>query len=538
MTRTGMVLTAAIWVSWTVATGCLKSTHRLDGDVHLALPGSSWAVPLAEMELSTDDLPLDFVEGLEVSGAGHAYVWRKALDPIALGSGDWMDWPDWERNVAIGLDAGTVAALNALPAGADAEVEVAEALPFEAPAGAEVARVVFAGGTLRCVPQPVASLGVEAALTLPELHVGGAPLTWSVGSQAVEIDLAGAEWVLPAGQTEVHLNALVTLTTTGTPVPSNATLGWSLEWQDAEWVLFEGRLGPQDPLELTGEWDVAAPAWLEGAVGLAAPRIALEVENGQGVEFDLGFSGQIHSHHTAQPFTWHPASTATIAPATQPGAPTISTFAVDNGSTTPSIGTWLTPATTGLSYTATASVATDDQQFLTADGSIRLTPSVEVPFTGYAARLAHRDTVAVDLAAILATQLPPPLTTRDISRITLRFETSNGLPFSLATQVRFLDAAGLPVDSLFVDATTTLEAASTTLENGVYVPVQPGLRTWDAVFDGELAWELAEAGVQAMAVELVGCTPGAADERPVAFGPGQTVSLRAALRVDAQWEQP
>lgn len=538
MTRTAIFWTAVVCACWTAATGCLKSTHRIDGGVTVTLPESSWAVPLAEIEWSTDALPADFAAQLEAGGEGGAYVWRKALDPVSVGLGDWMVWEDWERQVAIGLESGTIAALNAMPAGAGLDLEVVEALPFELAAGTEVARVVFAEGTLRCMPQPAAGLQMGGTLTIPELLIEGQPVSWMVGSEAVELDLTGAELVLPTGQTDLHLTAQLALTTTGAPLHPKTSLGWSFAWQSTVLERFEGRLGEHAPLLATGELELTAPEFLEGPAGLGNPRLVLEVENGQGVALDLAFSGQIHP--AATPFTWTPATSATIPSAAASGTPVASSFILDNQTTSPPIGTWLAPTTSGLSYTASATIADpgDALQFLVADGTFRLAPTLEVPFTGYASRLAYRDTVPCDLATVLATQLPPPLTTRDIARLTLRFETTNGMPFSLATQVRFLDAAGEAIDSLFVDATTTLEAATTTLQNGVHTPVAPGLRNWDAVFDGELAWALAEAGVQSMAIELIGCTPGAADQLPVAFGPGQTVSLRAALRVDAQLGQP
>lgn len=504
----------------------------------VSLPASSWALPLAEIHWSTDDLPVEFVEQIGISGDGGAYVWQKALEPVSIGLGDWMVWEDWNREVSVGLESGTIAALNAMPAGAGLDLELNEAIPLEVGAGTELVRAVFAAGTLRCIPQPVMGLQMGGTLTIPELLVDGQPLSWSVGSQAVEIDLSGAELVLPLGQTDLHLAAQLALTTTGAPLPPKTALGWSFEWQGTVLELFEGRLGDHAPLLASGEFDFEAPDWLEGPAGLADPRLVLEVENGQGVALDLAFSGQIHPANT--PFSWTPEIPATVPPALSPGTPSAISFTLNNASTSPPIGTWLAPGTTGLRYSASATVADpgDALQFITAEGTFRLAPTFEVPFTGYASRLAYRDTVPCDLAGALATQLPPPLTTQDIARLTLRFETSNGLPISLATQVHFLDAAGEAIDSLFVDATTILEAASTSLQNGVHMPVVPGLRTWDAVFDGELAWTLVESGVQSMAIELVGCTPGAADEHPVAFGPSQTVSLRAALRVDAQFHQP
>lgn len=510
----------------------------MDGEVHLELPSSSWALPLAEVHLSTNDLPEDFASALTEDASGRAFVWEQALEPTTLALGEWLTWPDWTTDVQVAIEPDAVLALNGLPTGATYAIDWTGVAPFESPDGAVVNRVVFQSGRMRCAPESNSLWVDQATLVVPELTAQGQPLTWTVGAQPVELDLTGMVLELPAGQTHLNIDAMLALVSPGTPLPQGASFGWSMEWQEIIPELIEGDFSGQTPAVSQGSMAVSIPAWLEGPAGLADPRLELVVENGQGVQLDCAVNGLLEGTAPSTPFTWTPQGMSSVLAAPQPGESSITQLTLDNSTTSPPIGTWVSSGLTGLTYGVTAAVAGPVNQFLTRNGSITVRPSIALPFIGYAARLTFRDTVPCDLESAISAQLPEPLAVENISRITLRFEATNGLPLALATQIRFLDAAGEPVDSLFVDATTVLEPALTAPAVAGHVPVAPGVRTWDAVFDAATAMRLVDAGVRDMEVEVTGCTPGAAVERPVVFGPDQTLSIRAALRVDATFEQP
>ena len=538
MGRSLLFLSAALLSVAALFSGCLKATHRLDGEVHLELPSSSWALPLAEVQLSTNDLPVGFASALTEDASGRAYVWEQVLEPTTLALGAWLTWPDWATDVQVAVEPDAALALNSLPAGANYAIDWTGEAPFESPEGTVVKRIVFQSGLMRCAPEPSSPWVDQATIVVPELTVQGQPLTWTVGAQPVELDLTGMVLELPAGQTHLNLHVSLALISPGTPLPQGATFGWSLEWQEIIPDLIEGDFTGQTPAVAQGSMDLTVPTWLAGPAGLADPRMELVVENGQGVQLDCAVEGLLEGALGSTPFAWTPAGSASVLAAPLPGETSTTTLTLDNSTTTPSIGIWASPDLTGMAYEVTAAVAGPSNQFLTRNGRITVLPSIALPFIGYAARLTFKDTVPCDLEAAISAQLPEPLAVENISRITLRFEATNGLPLALATQIRFLDGSGEPVDSLFVEATTILEPATTALAAAGHLPVSPGVRSWDAVFDAATAMRLVEAGVQDMEVEVTGCTPGAEEGRPVVFGPDQTLSIRAALRVDATFEQP
>jgi hypothetical protein len=315
-----------------------------------------------------------------------------------------------------------------------------------------------------------------------------------------------------------------------------------LVWDAPKVELFEGHLAPQDPVELSGELPLNLPSWLTGTFGLSAPELVLFVENEQGIACSMDVSGQIHSTNTPlpTPFVWTPSSPAVLPAAPAPHHVASAAVALDNASTSPPLGEWMHPGLSGFSYTARFTVldAGSDLQFMTSEGRITMQPVIKVPFIGYAAQIAFRDTVPCDLQAALAEQLPDPLNWQNAERIALRFQTANLFPFAVAVQAQFLDAAGDPVDSLFMSSTTILEGAATEWQGSYYVPVAPGRSNWDLVFEGPSVEQLMQSGVQSLAFELMGCTSGSLEERPVAFVPGMGLEIQVGLRADLNLSTP
>lgn len=518
-------------------TGCLKTTHSLDGDLQIKGPTGAWGIPLAQVAVSTDDLPPHFAESVTSHGPGAPFIWHQTLAPQTVSAGGWLQWQDPVCEVTEALSLESLAVLNALPNGGHFDVEVAESIALDGFGGHEVRRLQIAGGTLRCTPHALPGAAIGAYVTLHQLYKDGAPISFQVSGAPTEVDLAGTVLLLPPDQPRLDVSASVSIMRTADPVGAKAVLGWTLDWEGLDVALFEGRLAAMPPLVVAGQQDLDLPGWLAGGVGLADPSVQFSVVNEQGVGFDLDLSGQIHSP-SPSPLHWTPTTQVPAAPV--PGTPSSSLLVLDNATTSPPLSTWLSSGATGIDYEVALSVADpgEDVQFVQSTGGLTIQPEIEVPFIGFAGRIAFRDTVPCDLEAALSSALPPGLARSAIERLTLRFHTANMLPFGLALQAAFLDAGGAPIDSLFLEAATILEPATTEPSGAFDVPTAPGIRTWDLVFEGAAADELVQAGVGSLAIELTGCTPGAVAERPVAFGPGMELSVHLALRVDVNPFQP
>ncbi len=522
--------------------GCLKETHRLDADVQVVAPVGAWGVPLANLSLTTDDLPLTFTESVASNGLGSAFVWTSEFPREVMRVEDWVTWPDLEAAALRTLTEEEVQALGFLPAGEPMALAVQESVPVEGLDGHEIARLEFSGGTLRCTAVATSGIWSEAAMTLPQLFQNGEPVVLSTSSlvNGTELDLTGAVLLMAPGETELAIAGEVHVSRTGEPIASEAELGWTFTWDALEMELFEGRLGALGPMAFTAAHEVALPEWLQGSIGLSAPALKLVVEQGQGIGCSLELAGQILQSSSSLPFQWAPLTPPVVPAAPVPGTTTSAAFLLNDATTTPPLGTWVSSEFRGLSYEAAFSVVDpgEELQFLSADAEIAVQPSIEVPFIGYASRIAWRDTVPCDLEAALAGYLPATGSLDQINRLTFRFQTANHLPLGIAVQAHFLDANGEFLDALFLDSTTFLEPATMAQQGGHDVPVGPGLRTWDLVFEGAAVAELMASGVHSLAFELTGCTAGSLEQRPVAFGPGLGLNLSVGMRADLNLSTP
>lgn len=522
--------------------GCLKESHRLDADVHVEAPAGAWGIPLAQVKLTTDDLPASFTESVASNGLGSAFVWTSEFPRQMVHAVEVLSWPDVEVEAMRALTTDEVQAMGFLPPGETFSVAVEESVPFSVADGHEVSRLEFAGGTLRCVASAASGISSESELTLPQLFKEGEPVVLSPSSAegSVELDLTGAVLLMAPGESELTLAGQVQVARTGEPIALNAELGWALTWDALEIKLFEGHLGPVEPVLFTGSQEVNLPEWLEGSIGLNGPELQLKVEQGQGFGCALALSGQLHEAASSQPFQWTPLAPPVAPAAPVPGTTTSTTFVLNDATTEPPIGNWISSGFRGLSYEAAFTVVDsgEELQFLSSEAEIAVQPAISVPFIGYASRIVMRDTVPCDLQAALDGQLPAPWSLEQVDKLTLRFQTANHLPVGIAVQAHFLDANGDFFDALFLDSTTILEPAITAQQGTYDVPIGPGLRTWDLVFEGAAVAELMAAGVRSLAVEMTGCTAGSLEQRPVAFGPGLELNLTVGMRADLNLSTP
>ncbi len=528
------------WMAGAVAgllfVGCLKETHHLDADLHVEAPAGAWGVPLAQLALSTDDLPASFTQAVASNGLGSEFVWSMDLPQQVFPMGEVLEWPDLTAEAARVLTSDEIQAIEFLPSEEPLTVPLEEHVPLTGLEDHEVSRLEFTGGTLRCEAVAAPGLTTEAVLVLPQLFKNGEPIELhpSSASNGAVVDLTGAALLMAPGETELAVSGTVEVGRTGAPIQEGAELAWILTWEAPSIGLFEGRLGALEPFTFTGTEEVNLPVWLQGDIGLSAPELRLNVEQNQGVSCGIGLAGQILNAATTTPFQWIPDSPPVLPAAPVPGTATSATFLVNDATTQPPLGTWVSSEFRGIAYEAQFAIldAGEELQFLTADGAIALTPSVSVPFIGYASRIAWHDTVPCDLESALAQQLPAPWSANQVEKLTLRFHAANGLPLGIAAKAHFLDANGAFLDALFLDSTTILEPAATESQGTYDVPSAPGLSSWDLVFEGAAVQELMAAGVRSLAIELTGCTRGALDERPVAFGPGMALNLSVGLRAD------
>jgi hypothetical protein len=522
--------------------GCLKETHRLDAELHVEAPTAAWGVPLAQVALSTDDLPASFTESVASNGLGSAFVWSMELPEQVFPMEEVLDWPDMTAEASRDLTSDEIQAIEFLPSGEPIGVALEDHVPLTGLGDHEINRLEFTGGTLRCEAIAAPGLATEAVLVLPQLFKDGEPMELHPSSSAsgAEVDLAGAVLLMAPGETELAIGGTVEVARTGTPIQEGAELAWILTWEAPSIGLFEGRLGALEPFTFTGTEEVNLPNWLRGNIGLSAPELRLDVEQNQGVSCALGFAGQILNASNTAPFQWAPESPPVLPAAPVPGTASSVTFLVNDATTQPPLGTWVSSDFRGIAYEAQFAIldSGQDLQFLTSDGAIALTPSVWVPFIGYASRIAWQDTLPCDLESVLAEQLPAPWSLSQVEKLTLRFQATNGLPLGLAVKAHFLDANGAFLDALFLDSTTVLEPAATSSQGAHNVPTAPGLSSWDLVFEGAAVEELLAIGVRALAIELTGCTSGALEDRPVAFGPGMALNLSLGLRADVNPSLP
>ncbi len=523
-----------------LAIGCLKESHQVDESLVLQGPEGFWSVPLVSYAVSTNDIPAAFTEHLASNGPGASYVWSQALPQQAIGFDEWMTWPAASSAVSHSLSDDELTALNALSPGVAMQLEFVETIPFEGVEGFQIHKIALASGTLRCVASPLVAVEATTNFSFPEMQKDGQPLTFEItdGIGPVDVDLANVELLFPSSQPFLTVEALMNLQRTGGWVAQNMALAWQFEWVDVAIKRLEGQATALDPIAFEGELELASPAWLTGPMGLTSAALMLEIENQQGLGFEVDLSGQIHSSSGSSDFVWLPKGPAAIPAAPSPGTSASSTLCIQDDNTSPPMSTWIQPGLTGLGFEALLSISDDENQFITLEDSVKLRPFLEVPFVGFASQIEWADTMPINFQDVLERQLPPPLELHHIQRIELHCQVKNGLPLGLDAQVQFLDGEMNAVNELFTETTTLLQPAMTSLLNGVYVPVEPALSDWSLVFDGLTAYELAMSDVQFMHVRFIGQTSDGHLARPVAIGPNQGLELATSLRVETYLNQP
>lgn len=143
-----------------------------------------------------------------------------------------------------------------------------------------------------------------------------------------------------------------------------------------------------------------------------------------------------------------------------PGEVATTTFVFDTSNS--NLAELVTARPVALDYEINAQLHptgnTEERGFLTDTASYRARVAFELPLVGSADRFALRDTFAINVMENY----------EDITAVTFRLTTRNGLPFDLEIEGTFLDALGNELADLTDGELTILEAGAPTGNGGSY----------------------------------------------------------------------
>lgn len=536
---------------------CIKEEYLLDGTIDLSEASPTFAIPIAYADLTLGDLEReldteDFVSNEE--GAIMGVVYEQEVIEFTLE--DLLDLPDQQVNDNFVADPLTAALFNTGVAGLQLPFDMDLDLPFDFQNGEELDSIRLQQAELIITASSTFKHDIEVNFTIPEMTLNGEVFTASTNldyTGTIPVDLIAAFDVSgylldfsAAGVNSLTIDADFIVTHSGEFTAAGDMLDFELVLSSNSIEYAYGYLGQYTGLSEanTQEIDLFQDI-TQGEFYFADPALEFDFYNSSGIPLQFNVTSIIAPENSNVTAVMGDGldNIPTIEAAAMPGDVTHTFHRIDNSNLDPDLSDLLTEGPFELTYTADATTNPDGfaQNWVLDTSTISMNARVILPLHGYANNYVFADTIASDLGQDLDLSVDSAGTfsTDDISQLTIRVITDNGLPIDAQVQVLFLNGNMQVVDSLF-DVPSLEYIVQSGYVNHTLPQSHPNhgrvlfptREVTDIAMDQDRLQNLMDQDVMNIVLKATGKTDDAQNESIIKFYPDYELNIQLSAKIE------
>lgn len=274
----------------------------------------------------------------------------------------------------------------------------------------------------------------------------------------------------------IYISFDLTLINSGNPINPGEECVVTADFDELEFYHVYGFIDTRDLIDESGDIDI--PLWEENpdlaSLEFADPRIGIDFSSSFGIPFEVEFDSVIATGiggAEVELQLYEGNTLEFLAPPMDRMGETVTTGFRFNDSTS-SIQEFLAVNPVHVSYRVkgrTSTTGDDTTHFVLDDSQMDLYLEMMLPLDFKSTGFALSDTFDFELGE-------EGVDTSMIRNVEIKITTVNELPIELELQALFLDAGGIPVDSVFDDGTPIL-GASIVDQNGVTIEAREEINT-------------------------------------------------------------